>query len=99
MVEAMQSDHEETARCDAPLASSSMHAMHRPRATAVRRMVRVTAALLAVLPMLTFACGIILNGLGREVVGIVFDIGLAALAVDALALVCALLALALIAPR
>ncbi|MDQ6833132.1 MAG: hypothetical protein M3008_07020 [Chloroflexota bacterium] len=66
---------------------------------AALRYVIVAAALLALLPMLTFACGAIVAGLGRNAVRIVLDVGLAALVLDALAFVLAIVALAVTALR
>lgn len=63
----------------------------RPTATPWLRRIAALAAALACLPVLTFACAIIVNGFGRDVVGIVLDVGLAILAIDAVALVFAIL--------
>jgi hypothetical protein len=82
-----------------PPQSGTGGATRRPNGTILRRVVRVTSVSLVLLPMLTFACGIIVNGLGRDAVGVACTIGLASLALDALALVFAILALAVIALR
>ena len=65
----------------------------------VIRCVVSAAALLAVLPILTFACAFVVDGFGRRAVGIVLDIGRVALAIDALVFILAGAALALMALR
>lgn len=89
-----QAGHSATARRNANALREPPHTA-RPASSGTRALA-VAAALLAVLPMLTFACAIVVNGFGRRAVAIVLDIGLATTAIAALVLAAASLTFALV---
>ncbi len=94
-----RSDCGDNAPRGATILPGAIHPARQARTVALLRCVMITAALLALLPMFAFACGAIVNGLGRAAVRFVLSIGIAALALDAFVLMIAVVALAVTALR